>query len=165
MAMTQLQRRSLHLSSFDDFRQEVMRLKYAQKQGNLYRAGRWSLDQCCQHLGRWVEFSIDGFPFKYPWHLRLMGRLVRLVSWRFLVSLASRPGFKNPSTVKAVEPDAVIPGGEGVQFLLRQLARVENGERMAQPSPVEGPITHEQWYYFHLRHAELHLSFQIVGAN
>jgi hypothetical protein len=165
MAMTQLRRRSLHLASFDDFRQEVVSLNNAGQQGNLYRAGHWSLDQCCQHLGRWVEFSIDGFPFKYPWHLRLLGRLVRLVSWRWLVSLALRPGFTNPSTVQAVEPDAIIPGGDGVQFLLRQLARVENGERMEQPSPVEGPITHEQWYYFHLRHAELHLSFQIVGAK
>ena len=31
---------------------------------------------------------------------------------------------------------------------------------MTQPSPVEGPISHEQWWYFHLQHAQLHLSFQ-----
>ena len=31
---------------------------------------------------------------------------------------------------------------------------------MTQPNPVEGPITHEQWWYFHLQHAKLHLSFQ-----
>jgi hypothetical protein len=54
---------------------------------------------------------------------------------------------------------------EGVQFLPRQLARIEQGERIVQPSPVEGPISHEQWCYFHLRHAELHLSFQIIGAK
>ena len=33
---------------------------------------------------------------------------------------------------------------------------------MTQPSPVEGPISHLQWWYFRLRHAELHLSFQNV---
>jgi len=32
---------------------------------------------------------------------------------------------------------------------------------MEQPSPVEGRIRHDQWRYFHLRHAELHLSFQV----
>ncbi len=161
--MAQSQRRSLALGSLDEFRREIVRLDDARNEGTLNRAGNWSLDQCCQHLGRWIEFSIDGFPFKYPWRFRLIGRLIRLASWRWLVSLAVRPGFLNPPAVKAVEPDAIIAEGEGVKYLQRQLARLEQGERMEQPSPVEGPITHEQWCYFHLRHAELHLSFQIVG--
>jgi Protein of unknown function (DUF1569) len=159
------QRRSLAFDSLDDFRREIVRLDDARNEGTLNRSGNWSLDQCCQHLGRWVEFSIDGFPFKYPWRFRLMGRLVRLVSWRLLVSLALRPGFMNQPTARAVQPDAMIADGEGVNYLRRQLARLEHGERMKQTSPVEGAISHEQWCYFHLRHAELHLGFQIVGAN
>lgn len=161
--MIRSQRRSLALYSFDEFRSEIARLDDARTKGTLHRAGNWSLDQCSQHLGRWIEFSIDGFPFKYPLRFRLMGRLMRLVSWRWLVSLALHPGFMNPPEVKAVEPDASIAVGEGVKYLQQQLARLEHGERMEQPSPVEGPITHEQWCYFHLRHAELHLSYQIVG--
>jgi hypothetical protein len=145
-----------------ELRQEIERLNAARLRGQLEAVGNWSLDQCCQHLGRWIEFSFDGFPFQYPWCYRLIGRIARLVSWRWLVSMALRPGFRNPSSAKAVEPDALIPGGSGVKYLLEQIGRVESGERIGQPSPVEGRITHEQWCYFHLRHAELHLSFQIV---
>jgi hypothetical protein len=116
-------------------------------------------------LGRWIEFSIDGFPFQYPLRFRVLGRVVRSVSWRWLVALAARPGFLNPPSVGAVEPDATIPEGDGVVYLLTQISRVEAGERMNQASPVEGPITHAQWCYFHLRHAELHLSFQVEEAS
>jgi hypothetical protein len=30
---------------------------------------------------------------------------------------------------------------------------------MTQECSLDGPYTHEQWVYIHLRHAELHLSF------
>src|SRR5262245_43122858 len=155
-------RRSVTFGSLADVRQEIDRLDAARRRGSLERRGNWSLDQCCQHLGRWIEFSLDGFPFQYPWHYRLVGRILKRVSWRGLVSLALRPGFSNPPGVRAVEPDAVVAEGAGVTYLLRQVGRSKRGKRMIQPSPVEGPITHEQWCYFHLRHAELHLSFQVV---
>jgi hypothetical protein len=163
--MAGFRRRSLTLGSFADVRQEIDSLDSARQQGSLERGGKWSLDQCCQHLGRWIEFSFDGFPFKYPWRYRLLGRLVRLVSWRWLVKMALRPGFLNPPSAQAVEPDAVIPDGQGVNYLSQQISRIEKGERMTQPSPVEGQITHDQWCYFHLHHAELHLSFQFLRAK
>jgi hypothetical protein len=160
--MANYQRRSLVIQTMNDLRREIERRNVARQQGHLEAVGNWSLDQCCQHLGRWIEFSIDGFPFQYPWHFRLIGRIVRLVSRRWLVSMALRPGFLNPPSVRAVKPDTSIADGDGVRYLLQQANRLENGERMVQPSPVEGQITHDQWCYFHLRHAELHLSFQIV---
>ena len=160
-----MRRRLVTLESLAEYRQEIERLDAARTQGSLERVGKWSLDQCCQHLGRWIEFSIDGFPFEYPWHYRLLGRLVRLVSWRWLVSLGLRPGFLNPPSARAVEPDPVVADGQGVAYLLQQISRLDGGERMEQPSPVEGRLTHEQWCYCHLRHAELHLSFQVVGSN
>jgi hypothetical protein len=162
--MLTLSRRAVVIASIGEYRREVERLDEARQHGLLAHTGNWSLDQCCQHLGRWIAFSIDGFPCQYPWHWRLIGRLIRLWSWRWLVSLALRPGFVNPPAARPVEPDAVIADGEGVKYLLQQLSRLENGERMEQPSPVEGPITHEQWCYFHLRHAELHLSFHTCSA-
>ena len=100
---------------------------------------------------------------EYPWRYRLLGRLVRLMSWRWLVKM--RPGFLNPKSVQAVEPDTFIADGKGVVYLLQQISRIEQGERMTQSSPAEGQITHDQWYYFHLRHAELHLSFQHGGTE
>lgn len=163
--MSRPRRRTLTLGAWADYRREVECLDAASRRGKLEHTGNWSLDQCCQHLGRWIAFSFDGFPFQYPWRYRLLGRLVRLASWRWLVALALRPGFVNPPGAAAVEPDATIAGGDGVAFLLQQIQRIENSERMTQPSPVEGRITHEQWCYFHLRHAELHLSFQHVGMT
>lgn len=149
-----------NLRMVSDLRNEVRALDEARRLGRLEKSGNWTLDQCCQHLGRWIEFSIDGFPFQYPLRYRLFGRLVRLWSWMWQVALATRPGFRNPPSAQAVEPDQGIPDGAGVSYLLRQVDRIDAGERMTQPSPVEGPITHEQWWYSHLRHAELHLSFQ-----
>lgn len=52
---------------------------------------------------------------------RLLGRIVRLWSWSSWVALATRPGFRNPPSVQAVEPDQEIPDGAGVSFLLDQL--------------------------------------------
>jgi hypothetical protein len=150
----------LTLGSMAEFRQEIEGLEIARQRGNLKRSGNWSLDQCCQHLGRWIEFSFDGFPFQYPLRYRLLGRLLRLVSWRWLLRMALRPGFRNPPSVRAVEPDSSMVEGHGAAYLLQQISRIEGGEKMTQPSPVEGRIEHEQWCFFHLRHAELHLSFQ-----
>ena len=63
--MAQLRRRLLTLGSLAEYRQEIERLDAVGKQRNLERAGNWSLDQCCQHLGRWIEFSIDGVGMVY----------------------------------------------------------------------------------------------------
>ena len=89
--MAAFRRRSLVLGSWADSLQEVERLVTTRQQASLEQGGNWSLDQCCQHLGRWIEFSFDGFPFKYAWRYRLLGRLVRLVSWHWLVKMALRP--------------------------------------------------------------------------
>jgi len=67
-----LVRRFLAIQSISEFRREIEGLNEAHRQGHLKAVGNWSLDQCCQHLGRWIEFSIDGFPFRYPWRFRLL---------------------------------------------------------------------------------------------
>ena len=105
---------------------------------------------------------LTDFPFKYPLYLRIIAHCLRLVSWRTLVRFATRPGFRNPLAAVAIQPDDLVPDSEGFLYLQRQLDRIVDGERMEQPSPAEGRISHEQWSYFHLRHAELHLSFHVI---
>jgi Domain of unknown function (DUF4265)/Protein of unknown function (DUF1569) len=151
-----------NLQMMSDLRNAIQQLVAAQRDGNLLSTGHWTLDQCCQHLGKWICGSLEGFSFQYPWRYRLFGRMVRLVSWQGLVALATRPGFRNPPVARDVEPDTEIPDGAGVAFLLQQLDRIDAGERMQHASPVEGSLSHEQWWYFHLRHAELHLGFQKI---
>jgi hypothetical protein len=53
---------------------------------------------------------------------------------------------------------------EAAAYIKRQIARVRGGERMTQECSFEGPYTHEQWVYIHLRHAELHLGFLAIGS-
>ncbi len=161
--MASRKRRKLSLGSLEELRAEVERLANVERNGRLNSVGHWTLGQCCQHLGRVIAFSLDGFPFQYPWHLRLAARLVRLISWKLLVRISLVPGFSNPSVASAIEPDAVVSTNDGIAFLEGQLERLSLGERMCQPSPAEGPLSHDQWLYFHLRHAELHLSFQVTA--
>jgi len=47
-------------------------------------------------------------------------------------------------------------------YLRQQVARIRAREQMTQECSVDGPYSHEQWTYIHLRHAELHLSFLTI---
>jgi len=107
-----------------------------------------------------MEFSFGGFPFRYPWQVRWPARLLRVVSWRWLLAMAFRPGFRNPRVAAALEPPAVSLA-EAVPYVRGQLGRIASGERMAAANPSMGPLSHEQWVEVHLRHAELHLSFLV----
>ena len=155
-------RRVLHFDTIDDLLAEVGGVVEASKAGQVRPLGNWSAAQVLQHLGRMVEFSFDGFPFVYPFWLRVVCRLMRLVSWRWLVAIAFRPGFRNPASAAPLEPDPDVTLDTAAEYLRGQLERIQKGQRMTQPSPAEGPVTHEQWVYAHLRHAELHLSFLLL---
>jgi hypothetical protein len=54
-----------------------------------------------------------------------------------------------------IEPCEVDEGLARLQAAYHRLAT----ETPTHTSPVFGPLTHQQWIKFHLRHAELHLSF------
>jgi hypothetical protein len=152
-------RRVVRLETLDDLAAEVERVVRQAEAGRVRTLGNWTAAQVLQHVGRLVEFALDGFSFVYPWPTRLLVCLLRLVSWRWLVALAFRPGYRNPPAAAALEPDPGVTLPEAAAYLRRQLGRLAEGERMTHPSPAEGPLTHEQWVYVQLRHAELHLSF------
>jgi hypothetical protein len=111
-----------------------------------------------------MELSFDGFPFRYRRGPTWITRLFRLLAWRWLIALAFRPGFRNPPEAATLEPEPSVSLEEAAAYLKRQIARVRAGERMTQECSVEGPYTHEQWVYIHLRHAELHLSFLVIRS-
>jgi hypothetical protein len=108
-----------------------------------------------------MEFSFGGFPFRYPRPVRWPARLLRVLSWRWLLALAFRPGFRNPPVAEALEPDPGVSLAEAVRYVRGQLERLSSGERMTAANPSMGPLSHEQWVEVHLRHAELHLSFLV----
>lgn len=156
-------RRSVHLNDLDDLTSEIDRVESAAASGQIHPLANWSPAQVLQHIGRLIEFSFDGFPFRYPWHQRLICRLIRLISYRLLLRLAFRPGFRNPPQAAALEPDPAVSLADASAYLKRQVERIRRGEQMTQRSPAEGPVTHAQWVEAHLRHAELHLSFLAIS--
>ncbi len=152
-------RRAVRLDSIDDLSAEVDRVVAAAAAGGVHPLGNWSPAQVLQHIGRLIEMSFDGFPFRYDRGISLVTRLLRRLGYRLLLYLAFRPGFKNPPQAHALEPDALVTLDTAAAYLRGQIDRIRRGEQMTQEAAVEGPYTHDQWLLAHLRHAALHLSF------
>jgi hypothetical protein len=87
------------------------------------------------------------------------------VGRRWLIALAFRPGFTNPREAAALEPVPSVSLTVAAAYLRQQIARIRRGEQMTQACAVEGPYSHEQWVYIHLRHAELHLGFLAIETG
>lgn len=118
--------------------------------------GNWPLDRLLTHLAVAIEASIDGVPGKANWMVRLLGPLIK----RWVFKRGMSPGFRLPRKLEAI---AFPPGSspkEAVRKLRSAIERTKT-ERMTSSHPVFGKLTHEEWNQFHLRHAELHLSFAI----
>lgn len=143
----------------DELLARIERLAQAERAGELVATGKWTAAQIFWHLGRFIEFSLDGFPFQYPARYRWAARALALVSRELLLKLAFRPGFNNPPAAALVEPAPSLALDESLEYLRRQCERVRRGERMIQPSPTGEAMTHEQWLLAHRRHFDLHLGF------
>jgi Protein of unknown function (DUF1569) len=152
-------RRELHFDSIEALTAEIDRLVAAQHAGHLQATGHWTPAQIFDHLARFVEFSYEGFPFRASWPLRAVSHVAKWTAWKRFVDWALRPGFQIPANAEAVKPDPWADFDVATARLHAALDRIRRGEPMRAPSPFEGRITHDQWVYVQLRHAELHLSF------
>ena len=152
-------RRAIRLQTVDDLLAEVERVTAAADAGEVRPLGNWSPAQVLWHIGKLIELSFDGFSWRYRRGPQWITRPFRFLAWRWLIRLAFHPGFKNPPEAVVLEPPAEISLKDAAAYLRRQIERIRNGEQMTQESAVEGPYSHSQWVYIHLRHAELHLSF------
>jgi hypothetical protein len=149
----------LHFESIEALVAEIDRLVAAQHAGHLQATGNWTPAQIFEHLARFIEFSYEGFPFRASWPLRAVSHVAKWVAWKPLVDWALRPGFQIPAGADSLKPDPWADFDVAAARLQAALARIVRGEPMRAASPFEGAITHDQWVYVHLRHAELHLSF------
>jgi hypothetical protein len=118
--------------------------------------GNWSQGQICKHLADTLDISIDG--------TKLMP-----APMRFSLSLF----FKNKFLNKSIPPgfsttSNMVPKPttteDGVAALEKALARQRTTTERA-PHPGFGKITREERDPFHLRHAEMHLSFIVPKAK
>jgi hypothetical protein len=152
-------RRRVAFSSIDDVLADVEAIIDAQRSGRLRATGGWTPAQICEHLAKFIEFSYDGFPFRASLGVRVVSHVAKCVAWKRFVEWSLQPGYKLPARFQALAPDPKAEFTASVVRLRLALDRIRRGEPMLQPSPFEGRITHEQWVYVHLRHAELHLSY------
>jgi len=131
-------RRPVHFRTIENLLAEIDHVTAAAKVGKVRSLGNWSPAQVLWHVGRLVELSFDGFPFRY------------------------RRGPVWIAEAAVLEPEPSVSLDAAAAYLNQQLARIRDRERMTQQCSAEGTYSHEQWVYIHLRHAELHLSFLAV---
>src|SRR5262245_41047435 len=73
------------------------------------RAGNWNLGQVCHHLATVVEMSLDGFPIRFPWPVRLAAR------WLVLGSvLRHQPFRRRVAAPRAIQPPDAADDAEGL---------------------------------------------------
>ena len=146
-------RRQLHFTSLAEVVADAEKLVASPTTRAL---GNWPVVQLLTHLAMAMNRSIDGISFQAPWYLRLFGRLVK----RRLFQRGLTPGFKLPKDMEAVAYPMAVSLPEALDMLRRAVDRMRH-EKATAAHPVFGRLTHEEWTQFHLRHAELHLSFAV----
>lgn len=145
--------RTLTFSSLDDIVAEA-RLIAADEQ--VRARGNWTPAGNIWHVARYIQASVEGYPFTVPWWMRLVGPLMK----GRMIGRTMSAGFKAPANVSA----HMEPGGskapeptmaEAIETLETWVANAKQ-EGYIPANPVFGKMTAVQWEQLHCRHAELH---------
>jgi len=118
--------------------------------------GDWSLGQVFRHLAIAFNGSIDGFAFRLTWPEILF---VRVFIKKRLLAEGIRPGHGFSRRWDSVRPGETSVS-EGIAILRMAVVRFAT-ETKRSPHPAIGALSPDEWYQFHLRHAELHMSFAV----
>lgn len=148
-------RRPLRFRSLEDARAEVDRLSASQRAGRLVCAGNWTMAQIVEHITKFIEGSLDGFSFRAPWILRVIGRAIK--PWCIGKPMPRGVQLRGKSALLLPSDDAELEAC--LARFNAAMDRLRAGERMEAESPLFGPLTHDQWVQMHLRHAEHHLGY------
>lgn len=146
-------RRTVHYESLDDLLADAERLAG----GEVRMLGNWTLGQVLGHLAAALDASIDGFPGKMPWPIRIIAKLFMR---KMLLQGPLKPGFKLPPQAEAKMVPQEMSVAEGLSKLREAIERQGRETNRARHLAL-GNITREQWTQAHLRHAELHMSFAV----
>lgn len=146
-------RRKLRYESLDDLLADAEKCAA----GDTKQLGNWSPGQIFKHLAGAMESSIDGFDKLFPLPMRMA--LNVLMKKKFL-NQAIPAGFKAP---KNSQP-AKTSNEEGLTLLRNAIERQKREPKRAM-HPGFGKFTREEWEKFHLRHAEMHMSFLVPQSE
>jgi hypothetical protein len=102
-----------------------------------------------------MDMAIDGARFRLPWYIRLFTPLVR----KRVLFKSMPPGLQLPAdAARQLVPPPTTSTEQGLADLCRAIHRLQTTPQRAK-SPVFGRMSRDEGEQFHLRHAELHLSF------
>lgn len=153
-------RRQLAFADLDSVVADVEGLVALENAGKLKKLGNWTLGQACGHISTWMDYPYDGYPkdINPPWFIKI------LVGFKRKEYLSGKlpAGVKIPGIeggTKGIEP---LSTAEGVARLKRSIERLKKAAPTI-PNPLFGPLTHQEWQAMHRGHAQLHLSFFVVG--
>jgi hypothetical protein len=151
-------RRTLRFETLTDALEEAERLVEAARDGRLTHAGNWELGQTLGHLATWADFAFEGYPRETvpPSLIRILGRLFgkRILKKGMPAGIRIRPIPGGTVGLDKMPPD------EGLARLRAAFDRLATTPPKIE-SPFFGRLTHEQWIQLNLRHAELHLGYQV----
>jgi hypothetical protein len=152
MADKNVARRQVRYATFDDVIHDATRLSNTK----VTTVGNWTQGQIYDHLAKAYNQSIDGMkPMPAP-----MRWLFTLLMKKRFLNKGLPAGFK---TMSNLQPPAVETA-DGLASLTQAVDRLKQEPNRAM-HPVFGNITREEWDQFHLRHAELHMSFLVEQAS
>lgn len=141
----------MRYESLDDFYADAQRLAAVE----VHPLGNWSPGQIYEHMARSLDSSIDGVGFSMPAPLRW---IMTLLMKRKFLEKEIPAGF---NTTAQYEPEPTTAEA-GLASLKQAIARQrEVPQRLLHPA--FGNLSREDWTKFHLRHAEMHMSFLTEG--
>ncbi len=150
-------RRDLKFTCMNCLKAELDRMEAADAQGEIVTTGNWSAGQILSHCAIFFRCSFDGFPSRAPAPVRFIARL--MLKKKAISGEPMASGFQLPRQASFMLPQPDVSFEQGLSELREQIARLDAGERFTQPSPLLGPLTHEEWVKLHLAHCMMHLGF------
>lgn len=150
-------RRTLTFMSFADVVRDLDSLHAAADAGTLRSSGNWSASQIYNHVAAFMEYPFEGYPPELvspPFFVRFVMKFMR----RKMCFGTMPAGVKIPGVKGGTVGVEETPVGSAEARLRAAIARLDH-EAPTRPSPLFGPMSHEEWKGLNLRHCELHLSF------
>ncbi|MEW4452355.1 DUF1569 domain-containing protein [Bremerella sp. JC817] len=157
-ASDKLSRRQLHLQSFDEVLSEARSLSRV----GYHRVAKWSLGQICDHVSRFMDASIDGFP-PSPFYVPLIRPFARMAHLGKILRNEHLPA-KMP-TLSVFMPGEWAEDEKALPQLEAAIARILDPNVQFVPSPLFGKLTPEEWRKVHLWHCQHHLEYLIPAAR
>ena len=145
--------RQLRFDRLDDVLNDARRIA---EQGGPPTRGAWTASENIWHVARYLQASVEGYPFSAPWWMKLIGPMLK----KRMISKPMSSGFKAPANVsKHMEPQSVSAQQttmENAMRLLEDTIAKAKAQGYLPANPVFGKMSAREWEQLHCRHAELH---------